>query len=60
MIRSSEWREWGVPVTVAVTEYAALAEAETRVRAAIAESEAARNPQRGDAEIHEGNLAQGL
>ncbi|KOS55846.1 FAD:protein FMN transferase [Rhodococcus rhodochrous] len=60
MIRSSEWREWGVPVAVAVTEYAALVEAETRVRAAIAESEAACNPQRGDAEIHEVNLAQGI
>ncbi|MGX7733170.1 FAD:protein FMN transferase [Rhodococcus sp. 2H158] len=60
MIRSSEWREWGVPVEVAVTECAALVEAETLVRAAIAESEAACNPQRGDAEIHEVNLAQGI
>ncbi|WP_420753436.1 FAD:protein FMN transferase [Rhodococcus sp. O3] len=60
MIRFSRWRGWGERVTLAVTEYDALRDAERIVRDIVIESEAACNPQRGDAEIHAVNLAQGI
>ena len=60
MIRFSRWRGWGERVTLAVTEYDALRDAERLVRDIVIESEAACNPQRGDAEIHAVNLAQGI
>lgn len=60
MIRYSEWRGWGERVTLAVTEYDALHDAERIVRDVVADSEAVSNPQRGDAEIHAVNLAQGI
>ena len=60
MIRFSRWRGWGERVTLAVTEYDALRDAERIVREIVADSEAVCNPQRGDAEIHTVNLAQGL
>lgn len=60
MIRFSRWRGWGERVTLAVTEYEALRDAERIVREIVVESEAVCNPQRGDAEIHAVNLAQGV
>lgn len=59
MISSTQWRGWGEDVALVVTECAALGEAEELVRSVIEESAAACDLQRGDAEIHAVNLAQG-
>lgn len=60
MISNSQWRGWGEHIGLAVTECAALREAETLVRAVIEETAAACDPARGDAEIHAVNLSQGI
>ncbi|WP_226436453.1 FAD:protein FMN transferase [Rhodococcus yananensis] len=59
MISSSHWRGWGEEIALAVTEYAALSDAERLVRTVVEETAAACDPNRGDAEIHTVNLAQG-
>jgi FAD:protein FMN transferase len=59
MINSSQWWGWGEDIALAVTECAALDRAEELVRSVIAETEAACDLRRGDAEIHAVNLGQG-
>lgn len=59
MISYSQWRGWGQDVVLAVTEPDALHRAESLVRSVIDASEIACDLQRGDAEIHTVNLAQG-
>ncbi|MEE2033932.1 FAD:protein FMN transferase [Rhodococcus chondri] len=59
MISSNQWWGWGEDIALAVTESAALARAEVLVKSVIAETEAACDLRRGDAEIHAVNLGQG-
>lgn len=60
MLVDTRWSAWGEEIEVQVTEVAALGPAVALVGSVIAEAEAACSLQRGDAEIHAVNLAQGL
>lgn len=60
MIGNIQWWGWDRQIAIAVTEPGALHRAEMLVRGAVAESEAACALERGDAEIHAVNLAQGI
>ncbi|QBJ97520.1 hypothetical protein ERC79_17410 [Rhodococcus sp. ABRD24] len=60
MLVDTRWSAWGEEIEVQVTEAAALSAAVGRVGRMLDEVEAACSLQRGDAEIHAVNLAQGL
>ncbi|MFM1723385.1 MULTISPECIES: FAD:protein FMN transferase [Rhodococcus] len=60
MLVDTRWSAWGEEIEVQVTEGAALGPAVALAGSLIAEAEAACSLQRGDAEIHAVNLAQGL
>ena len=60
MLVDTRWSTWNEEITVQVTEGAALGPAVGLVGAVLAEAESVCSLQRGDAEIHALNLAQGL
>ncbi|PTR30532.1 thiamine biosynthesis lipoprotein [Rhodococcus sp. OK519] len=60
MLVDTRWSAWNEEIQVQVTEGAALGPAVALVGSVIAGAEAACSLQRGDAEIHAVNLAQGL
>lgn len=60
MLVETRWSAWGEEIEVQVTEAAALGSAVALVGTVLAGAESACSLQRGDAEIHAVNLAQGL
>ncbi|MDH6676310.1 thiamine biosynthesis lipoprotein [Rhodococcus sp. LBL1] len=60
MLVDTHWSAWNEEIEVQVTEGAALGPAVALVGTVLAEAEAACSLQRGNAEIHALNLAQGL